>query len=206
MSSNWGDFNGDGKTNYTDYKIYTTQVDPYSGEYQGHNSRSSGGSGILLYILFVLAIIVLFLYPIVGLFIALFSLSMLLASALAKASEKRDKRNAIIKRQKEWESYYSHNGGWKCSCGCWNSRYNTLCVACQSSKDEEAEEVEQQKTDTEFKFDGVNADGDNAVYPIQSETPTRVICPYCKSEQTEGRRSCCNCKIPFMYKESIISE
>lgn len=34
MSANWGDFNGDGRTDYVDYKIYTTQVDPYSGEYQ----------------------------------------------------------------------------------------------------------------------------------------------------------------------------
>lgn len=34
MSSNWGDYNGDGRTDYVDYKIYTTQVDPYSGEYQ----------------------------------------------------------------------------------------------------------------------------------------------------------------------------
>lgn len=34
MSNNWGDFNGDGRTDYVDYKIFTTQVDPYSGEYQ----------------------------------------------------------------------------------------------------------------------------------------------------------------------------
>ena len=30
-----GDFNGDGKSNYVDYKIYTTQIDPNSGEYGG---------------------------------------------------------------------------------------------------------------------------------------------------------------------------
>ena len=30
-----GDMNGDGKSNYVDYKIYTTQVDPNSGEYGG---------------------------------------------------------------------------------------------------------------------------------------------------------------------------
>ncbi len=34
-----GDFNGDGKSNYVDYKIYTTQIDPNSGEYGG------GGGG-----------------------------------------------------------------------------------------------------------------------------------------------------------------
>ena len=41
MASNWGDFNGDGKTDYVDYKIYTTQVDPYSGEYQGNSNQNS---------------------------------------------------------------------------------------------------------------------------------------------------------------------
>lgn len=34
-----GDFNGDGKSNYVDYKIYTTQIDPNSGEY----GRGGGG-------------------------------------------------------------------------------------------------------------------------------------------------------------------
>ena len=34
-----GDFNGDGKSNYVDYKIYTTQIDPDSGEY----GRGGGG-------------------------------------------------------------------------------------------------------------------------------------------------------------------
>ncbi len=34
-----GDFNGDGKSNYVDYKIYTTQIDPNSGEY------GKGGGG-----------------------------------------------------------------------------------------------------------------------------------------------------------------
>lgn len=43
-----GDFNGDGRSDYVDYKIFTTQVDPYSGEYQGPSSSSGGGgSGIL---------------------------------------------------------------------------------------------------------------------------------------------------------------
>ena len=35
----FGDFNGDGKSNYTDYKIFTTQIDPNSGEFGG------GGGG-----------------------------------------------------------------------------------------------------------------------------------------------------------------
>lgn len=34
-----GDYNGDGKSNYVDYKIYTTQIDPNSGEY----GRGGGG-------------------------------------------------------------------------------------------------------------------------------------------------------------------
>ena len=33
MAFRAGDFNGDGKSNYVDYKIYTTQIDPNSGEY-----------------------------------------------------------------------------------------------------------------------------------------------------------------------------
>ena len=36
----FGDFNGDGKSNYTDYKIFTTQIDPNSGEFGG-----GGGGG-----------------------------------------------------------------------------------------------------------------------------------------------------------------
>ena len=46
MANSFGDFNGDGRSNYVDYKIFTTQVDPGSGEYQGVNSsnRNYGGS------------------------------------------------------------------------------------------------------------------------------------------------------------------
>lgn len=36
----FGDFNNDGKSNYTDYKIFTTQIDPNSGEFGG-----GGGGG-----------------------------------------------------------------------------------------------------------------------------------------------------------------
>ena len=39
MGFSAGDYNGDGKSNYVDYKIYTTQIDPNSGEYGG------GGGG-----------------------------------------------------------------------------------------------------------------------------------------------------------------
>ena len=49
MSFTPGDFNGDGRADYVDYKIFTTQVDPYSGEYQGPSTSSGGGgSGILV--------------------------------------------------------------------------------------------------------------------------------------------------------------
>lgn len=57
MASNWGDFNGDGKTNYVDYKIYSTQIDPYSGEYQRNRPRSGGGSGLGAYYLILFIII-----------------------------------------------------------------------------------------------------------------------------------------------------
>ncbi len=36
----FGDFNNDGKSNYTDYKIFTTQINPNSGEFGG-----GGGGG-----------------------------------------------------------------------------------------------------------------------------------------------------------------
>ena len=36
MSSGW-DFNGDGKSDYVDYKIFNTQINPYSGEYEGYH-------------------------------------------------------------------------------------------------------------------------------------------------------------------------
>ena len=74
MSSNWGDFNGDGKTDYVDYKIFSTQVDPYSGEYQGNvSSSSSGCSGIiwLLIIVFV-SIGAIVANPMIGVVVALF--------------------------------------------------------------------------------------------------------------------------------------
>lgn len=39
MSNNWGDYNGDGRTDYVDYKIYTTQVDPGAGNDQNEAYR-----------------------------------------------------------------------------------------------------------------------------------------------------------------------
>ena len=39
---NPSDFNGDGRTDYVDYKIYTNYIDPQSGEYQGDMFQQSG--------------------------------------------------------------------------------------------------------------------------------------------------------------------
>ena len=48
MSWTPGDYNNDGKADYVDYKIYTTQIDPNSGEYQGPPSSSGSGIGSLI--------------------------------------------------------------------------------------------------------------------------------------------------------------
>ena len=134
MSSNWGDFNGDGKTNYTDYKIYTTQVDPYSGEYQGHSSRSSGGSGILLYILFILGIIILCLHSEIAIYIGLAIVVLPLCYKLGKAAEERNKRDAIRNARKRDAGVLLSRGGWRCACGCVNMSFETECAACKKTK------------------------------------------------------------------------
>ena len=59
MSWNPGDFNNDGRVDYVDQKIFDTQINPYSGEYQGPSSGSSGFDATII-IYGILAVAALF--------------------------------------------------------------------------------------------------------------------------------------------------
>ena len=61
-----GDFNGDGRSDYVDYNIYTTQVDPYSGEYQGPSTSSGGGGGSAILALGFVGFLVLCFFAAMG--------------------------------------------------------------------------------------------------------------------------------------------
>ncbi len=59
---NWGDLNGDGKSDYVDQKIFDTQINPYSGEYQGPTPSSGSDGSILIWGLIVLVALVVLSY------------------------------------------------------------------------------------------------------------------------------------------------
>ena len=79
---NWGDLNGDGRSDYVDQKIFDTQINPYSGEYQGdmfqqtpktYYRRERSGLNLVDYVI------------IMGIWLVLFFVIM--ATPLAKAPE-----------------------------------------------------------------------------------------------------------------------
>ena len=60
-------------------------------------------------------------------------------------------------------------------------------------------ELEVGSADPEVNEYGINPKGEKAYYPIQTEEPSTVQCPKCKSLQPKGRHVCWKCGVPFMY-------
>ena len=110
MSYNWGDYNGDGKTDYVDYKIFTTQVNPYSGEYQddAHNvmqeyqrqyykpvrNHLSFGEWVFNFVAVVVILFVVFSLDLDSEMTAIVSMGLIIVVALISASIKNKKSNS----------------------------------------------------------------------------------------------------------------
>ena len=96
----WGDLNGDGRSDFVDQKIFDTQINPYSGEYQGNTPSYGGGGsggGLLVTIAALIFCIVLFAaVPTLGISIGVVVLIALLSTKKDQAKANKRKYGSYV--------------------------------------------------------------------------------------------------------------
>ena len=134
----WGDMNGDGKTNYIDYKIYETEVASNSG---GGGGGGCGGiiGGILILGFFAVMIALMGQeLLIIGLWLgAVLLVAYLIGQRkLRKQEQEKEKEDEEAEkiRTQTYEREEKTKGTWRCDkCGAINNHYLTRC-SCGRSK------------------------------------------------------------------------
>lgn len=135
----WGDLNGDGRSDYVDQKIFDTQINPYSGEYNSVQPGSSSGeafSKIIGFVLMFFAAGAIVAFPIVGVLIAAFIIFIYVL--LKKSNKRAEEEKAVKENLAAVESINEREkklkGKWVCDkCGTINDSYLMTC-SCGRSK------------------------------------------------------------------------